>query len=82
MFDEIMDVKLVNGVFTSDTGKQFSTGMFKKKILWMAIVIFQRLFWSNFDIVLSIMIAHNLGIHTKSLYKLVSAAKGKLFVSY
>ena len=31
MFDEIMDVKLVSGVFTSDTGKQFSTGMFKKK---------------------------------------------------
>ena len=44
MFDEIMDVKLVSGVFTSDTGKQFSTGMFKKKILWIAIVIFQRLF--------------------------------------
>ena len=44
MFDEIMDEKLVSGVFTSDTGKQFSTGMFKRKTLWMAIVIFQRLF--------------------------------------
>ena len=42
MFDEIMDVKLVSGVFTSDTGKQFSTGMFKKKKYYGWQLLFSR----------------------------------------
>ena len=35
-----LDVKLPAGVFTNDDGKQFSTGMHKKKILVKVIAIF------------------------------------------
>ena len=51
------------------------------KIHKYATAILQRLFQSNFDIVLFIMVAHNLGTQIKGLYKLVSVTKGYLFVS-
>ena len=77
-----LDVKLPAGVFTNDDGKQFSTGMHKKKILGKVIAIFQKLLYSNFNIVLLIMAAHNLSIQIEGLYKFVSVTKGEIFVSY
>ena len=78
----MMGVMLANGAFTNDAGKQFSTGIYKRKTLGKVIVIFQGLLQSNFDIILLIMVAHNLGTQIKGLYKLVPVTKGKLFVSY
>ena len=53
-----------------------------EKHLRKVIVIFQRLFKSNLDITLLIIVAHNGGTQIKGLYKLVSVTKGKLFASY
>ena len=64
------------------TGKQFSTGMQNKKILGKVIAIFYKLLYSNFNIVLLIMVAHNLSIQIKGLYKFLSVTKGEIFVSY
>ena len=40
-----------------------------------------EIIFSNFNIVLLVMVAHNLGNQIKGLYKLVLVTKGKLFVS-
>ena len=56
--------------------------MYNRKTLRKVIAIFQRLFKNILDIALLLMVAHNLGTQIKGLYKLVSVAKGKLFLSY
>ena len=43
MFDKMMGVKLANGVFKNYAGKQFSTGIYNRKILAKIIAIFQVL---------------------------------------
>ena len=77
-----MGVKLTSGVSINDAGKQFPMGTYNRNTLWLIIFIFWRLFESNFDIILLIKLAHNLGTQIKDLYKLVSVTKGKLFVNY
>ena len=39
----MMGVMLANGAFTNDAGKQFFTGIYKRKTLGKVIVIFQGL---------------------------------------
>ena len=56
--------------------------IYNRKTLGKVIAIFQRLFESNFDVILLIKDPHNLGTQIKGFYKLVSVTKGKLFVSY